>query len=767
MRVIPTPALLVSPAIVVAALLGCAPPNPENDAPFIEVVSPTGRFDRELGATRFRVFADRPAEIVLRFSDRKTVDGDFTVSLGIDPSLSADIGSIEGVQRFEGVPIDEAIPFLLDPGFPEGESDLVIVANDDLGPIIEEDGKSIDLGERTARYRMTGEVVDFPVIEPANPTTGDELNGVLANVIGDYFESTWTLDGETTPTVVQAGVDARLPASETARGDVWVFCVGRWDADSQEQRLLPREEWPAPVLEVCSEVEIGNTPPGRTEITVLPTNPNATTPLFCEGTATDADGDALTISYEWSDGTVTHAGQWLDPADTAPGETWSCRATASDGDLTGPPDNTDTSLTLRVASVVLNGNLISGGTFTPAGRVQTKLAPVLQGTSGSVMGILTGHTDTSLIYSANAPNLSPGFTLTGGTGFGGAIATGDLDADGEKDAVISEDGAFYTVFSGGLTDGGSGSASAIGSSFVQVGTLDDAGFGTALSIGQHRSLATDQGQLDVAVTWTRPLPPNEVRLFDGVAFSRSGGGISVATSVATISGGSALFGTVLASGDLDGDGLDELVITDPGAGSGEIAVMIYRGGSTISGALAPSAAYHRLALNTGGAATGIGTSAVFADLDGDGLQDLVVGAPEANNSRGAVYVFRGGTLAGDSTADLLSAAADTLTGTLDGDRFGATLAVVRDPSGLFSDTLAVGAPGVSGGNGAVYLFEGSGVATANTGADADLSISGGAGGTNAQLGVHDADDLNGDGFPDVVVVANSGTSRFWILGSAF
>ena len=214
MRVITTPALLLSPMVVVAALLGCAPPNPENDAPFIEVVSPTGDFDSTIDETRYRVFANRPTEVVLKLIDRKTFDGDFTVTLGIDPTLAADISEIEGAQRFENVPMDENVTFLLDPGFPEGDSDLVVVANDDLGPIIDIDGVNVDQGERTARYRMTGEVVEFPVIEPAAPTTSDDLQGSLLDSVGDYHESSWTLDGDPTRTsCIDRGPGAINPTS--------------------------------------------------------------------------------------------------------------------------------------------------------------------------------------------------------------------------------------------------------------------------------------------------------------------------------------------------------------------------------------------------------------------------------------------------------------------------------------------------------------------------------------------------------------------------
>ena len=76
-----------------------------------------------------------------------------------------------------------------------------------------------------------------------------------------------------------------------------------------------------------------NTAPDTPSVTLTPADAMYGDALLCEATAEDADGDSLTWTYAW---TVDGADAGLDgaevPADTTqPWETWTCTATASDG----------------------------------------------------------------------------------------------------------------------------------------------------------------------------------------------------------------------------------------------------------------------------------------------------------------------------------------------------------------------------------------------------------------------------------------------------
>ena len=86
------------------------------------------------------------------------------------------------------------------------------------------------------------------------------------------------------------------------------------------------------------------------------------------------------------------------------------------------------------------------------------------------------------------------------------------------------------------------------------------------------------------------------------------------------------------AGDLDGDGYADLVASAPGDGWTGGAVYVWAGGS--SGPEAGSETALESALGSDGNGFGVVVS-TGGDLDGDGMADLVVGANSTDDNTGA------------------------------------------------------------------------------------------------------------------------------------
>lgn len=158
------------------------------------------------------------------------------------------------------------------------------------------------------------------------------------------------------------------------------------------------------------------------------------------------------------------------------------------------------------------------------------------------------------------------------------------------------------------------------------------------------------------------------------------------------------------------------------------------------------------------------------DLNGDGFADLVIGEPGYRDGTGRrlgrVLIFHG------SPSGLASEPNQTLEGTEDGGRFGASLAVPGDLNGDGLADLAIGSPSYAGGiqgQGRVDVFLGH---REGVNAEPASSLLGRA--LDMFLGrVFRVGDLNGDGFADLAVFGEAGNvpptaiGALWVhLGSA-
>lgn len=163
-------------------------------------------------------------------------------------------------------------------------------------------------------------------------------------------------------------------------------------------------------------------------------------------------------------------------------------------------------------------------------------------------------------------------------------------------------------------------------------------------------------------------------------------------------GGCDALNTVI--GDIDSDGIADVVAGAPRYGDyGAVSIHLSRGGSQV--VTASSLGYGASAANDF-----FGDAIAVADLNADGCDDLVIGAPGRGSESGAVYIGYG------STSGITSAGARYLGSVQADSRFGSAVAVLAPVKGSTLTKparIVVGAPGYSVGSvqsaGAVVVYQ--------------------------------------------------------------
>ncbi len=354
--------------------------------------------------------------------------------------------------------------------------------------------------------------------------------------------------------------------------------------------------------------------------------------------------------------------------------------------------------------------------------------------------------------------------------FGYSVAgPGDLNGDGYADVVVgaphykagANQGRIYMTYGYATSKGDKGS---LGQTMITGENANDLFGYTVAGVGDMNG----DGYADVLVganDYPGGTKRGKIYVFRGTANGLFG---TYATDANwTLNGATA--GDCLGSGlgpagDVDGDGLGDVVLGAYGYSGGEKRgqAMIYYGYTALPNASPKTMTGEH-------AADGLGCPAMSAgDVNGDGYGDLLVSASRYDNGRGKVYVFHGTAtnLVGSPAAPAWSA-----TGENTGDGFGTAAVAAGDVNGDGYDDILVGAQNYNSGGayaGKVYVFHGSPAGITNHGADhATWCAIGEASNSFFGKAVAGVGDVNGDGYADILAAGQGFFSIGRGGGSAF
>ncbi|PJE76884.1 hypothetical protein COV05_01665 [Candidatus Uhrbacteria bacterium CG10_big_fil_rev_8_21_14_0_10_48_16] len=351
-----------------------------------------------------------------------------------------------------------------------------------------------------------------------------------------------------------------------------------------------------------------------------------------------------------------------------------------------------------------------------------------------------------------------GMEVGGYAGFALASA-GDFNLDGFDDVVMSASQAhtvyiFFGPITGALDtdsaditlEGPSGSYA--GMAVAGACDLDGDGNNTDILVGGPYD--TDNGS-EAGAVW----------VISGPISSGTYSLDAIADAKLTGSAGSRFGSSVDCSGDNDGDGKDDILVGAPNDdATAEDAGAVYLGISPVASGSSTSL-ISLLGVTTDDAT---GSMVTFADVDGDGYADVVIGThqdDDVDTNAGAIAIFLGPltSSASVSTADI------KLTGENTSDFAGRTLKA-GDIDGDGNDDLLVGAYQYDSSTGAFYIVYG-GATLASGSLSTHIKVTGEASGDSASYGLGGICDFDRDGSNDLFIGARTESSSASQAGALY
>ncbi|HMV69771.1 MAG TPA: hypothetical protein PKA64_23210, partial [Myxococcota bacterium] len=595
-------------------------------------------------------------------------------------------------------------------------------------------------GSASSRSNVVSDTIETVVatISPASPTTDDDLTLTLTGSLLEQVSSwRWKRNG----TIVSGLTSSTLPAAATTAGQ-------RWKGEA-----LVLADGGQQVLASSDDVTIAGTAPQVDAVSLVAATSDAPCAvLTCAAAASDVDGDAVTLSWRWKvDGAwIAATGSTLTGWSLVEGDEVACEATAttSDGSASAESntlvvdastaDEDGDGACVAAAGCLASTDLLSvtrvGDTLTC--RAATWRDGCDDGADLTVTWTVDGVVQAETSDTLDTTGLAGGAVVS--CALSGTLASGypANDADSERGTTLAP--STWTLYGEATTD-------QAGRSVAVLDDLDGDGF-AELGVGAPNAAPagmTSAGRVYVVYGRDDGLDVDlaDVALGEGGwAWDGQSGAwdayetiCSAATSIAsqirciaepagrTLDGAFEApigdgFGTRVRSADVDGDGVEDVIVAAPYAATSQ-----YLAGRTyvISGALAPGAAITDVVGETAGFvvdgakgvfpvdyATGVlndtywqydgeltGMGLATGDFDGDGLADLFIGAPNVDTlgrNSGLVYVVYGSVAPASVSLASADEGVSTVAGagsTLFWTQYGASAAVLDDVDGDGDDEL--------------------------------------------------------------------------------
>jgi Ca2+-binding RTX toxin-like protein len=395
------------------------------------------------------------------------------------------------------------------------------------------------------------------------------------------------------------------------------------------------------------------------------------------------------------------------------------------------------------------------------------------------------------VFNLSDLNGSNGFKINGiaaGDNSGISVSSaGDVNGDGFDDLIIGAPGADPNVSSSGQSYVVFGKSGGFTSS-LNLSDLNGSngfkinGIATADFSGSSVSSAGDvngDGFDDLIIGADRADPNGNQSGQSYVVFGKSGGFTSFLNlsdlngsngfKINGIAAGDNSGRSVSSAGDVNGDGVDDLIIGASGANQSYV-VFGKSGGFTSILNLSDLNGTNGFQIN--GIATGdfSGSSVSSAgDVNGDGVDDLIIGASGANQSYVVFGKKSGGFTSILNLSDLNGTNGFQINGIATGDFSGSSVSSAGDVNGDGFDDLIIGAPGA---NQSYVVFGKSGGFTSilnlsDLNGTNGFQINGITAFDLSGVSVSSVGDINGDGFDDLIIGARGASPNGSASGQSY